>query len=159
MAALTNLAICTLRLFGRTGITEATRWAGRSMDRPLTITASLYDLETAVMVSALANETGPQQHNDRGNAQAAGQDLGTHGESENQADAGHGSGLSSLPPPLTQESVITSPTVHLPVTQAPVRPFVTFQRSRWPGMPSHPVGVVNACCRLCRKDIAADPDC
>ena len=36
-AALRNLAICTLRLFGRTDVTEATRWAGRSMDRPFTI--------------------------------------------------------------------------------------------------------------------------
>ena len=43
----------------------------------------------------------------------AGQDLGIHGEGENQADAGHGSGLSSLPPPMTQESVITLLTVHL----------------------------------------------
>jgi len=34
MAALRNLAICALRLFGRT---DATRWAGRSMDRPFTI--------------------------------------------------------------------------------------------------------------------------
>ena len=37
MAALRNLAICALRLFGRTDVTEATRWAGRSMDRPFTI--------------------------------------------------------------------------------------------------------------------------
>ena len=37
MAALTNLAICALRLFGRTDITEAARWAGRSMDRPCAI--------------------------------------------------------------------------------------------------------------------------
>ena len=37
MAALRNLAICALRLFGRTDITEATRWAGRSMDRPFAI--------------------------------------------------------------------------------------------------------------------------
>jgi len=36
-AALRNLAICALRLFGRTDVTEATRWAGRSMDRPFTI--------------------------------------------------------------------------------------------------------------------------
>jgi hypothetical protein len=31
-------------------------------------------------------ETGRQQHNDRGNVQAAGQDLGPGGECENQAD-------------------------------------------------------------------------
>ena len=37
MAALRNLAICALRLFGRTDVTEATRWADRSMDRPFTI--------------------------------------------------------------------------------------------------------------------------
>jgi predicted transposase YbfD/YdcC len=37
MAAPRNLAIGALRLFGRTGVTEATRWAGRSMDRPFTI--------------------------------------------------------------------------------------------------------------------------
>jgi predicted transposase YbfD/YdcC len=37
MAALRNLAICALRLFGRTDITEATRWASRSMDRPFTV--------------------------------------------------------------------------------------------------------------------------
>jgi len=37
MAALRNLAICALRLFGRTDVTEATRWAGRSIDRPFTI--------------------------------------------------------------------------------------------------------------------------
>jgi predicted transposase YbfD/YdcC len=37
MAALRNLAIGALRLAGRTGITEATRWAARSMDRPFTI--------------------------------------------------------------------------------------------------------------------------
>jgi predicted transposase YbfD/YdcC len=37
MAALRNLAIGALRLAGRTDITEATRWAGRSMDRPFTI--------------------------------------------------------------------------------------------------------------------------
>jgi len=37
MAALRNLAICALRLFGRTDVTEATRWAGRSMDRPFKI--------------------------------------------------------------------------------------------------------------------------
>jgi predicted transposase YbfD/YdcC len=37
MAALRNLAICALRLFGRTDITEATRWASRSMDRPFAI--------------------------------------------------------------------------------------------------------------------------
>jgi predicted transposase YbfD/YdcC len=37
MAALRNLAICALRLFGRTDVTEATRWAGRSMDRPFAI--------------------------------------------------------------------------------------------------------------------------
>ena len=37
MAALRNLAICALRLFGRTDITEATRWAGRSLDRPFAI--------------------------------------------------------------------------------------------------------------------------
>jgi predicted transposase YbfD/YdcC len=37
MAALRNLAICALRLSGRTDVTEATRWAGRSMDRPFII--------------------------------------------------------------------------------------------------------------------------
>jgi predicted transposase YbfD/YdcC len=37
MAALRNLAICALRLFGRTDVTEATRWASRSMDRPFAI--------------------------------------------------------------------------------------------------------------------------
>jgi predicted transposase YbfD/YdcC len=37
MAALRNLAIGALRLAGRTDITEATRWAARSMDRPFTI--------------------------------------------------------------------------------------------------------------------------
>jgi predicted transposase YbfD/YdcC len=37
MAALRNLAIGAIRLTGRTDITEATRWAGRSMDRPFTI--------------------------------------------------------------------------------------------------------------------------
>jgi predicted transposase YbfD/YdcC len=37
MAALRNLAICALRLAGRTDITEATRWASRSMDRPFNI--------------------------------------------------------------------------------------------------------------------------
>ena len=37
MASLRNLAISALRLAGRTGTTEATRWASRSMDRPFTI--------------------------------------------------------------------------------------------------------------------------
>jgi predicted transposase YbfD/YdcC len=37
MAALRNLAIGALHLAGRTDVTEATRWAGRSMDRPFTI--------------------------------------------------------------------------------------------------------------------------
>jgi predicted transposase YbfD/YdcC len=37
MAALRNLAICALRLSGRTDVTEATRWACRSMDRPFAI--------------------------------------------------------------------------------------------------------------------------
>ena len=37
MAALRNLAIGALRMAGRLDITEATRWAGRSMDRPFTI--------------------------------------------------------------------------------------------------------------------------
>jgi predicted transposase YbfD/YdcC len=37
MAALRNLAIGALRLAGRTDVTEATRWAARSMDRPFTI--------------------------------------------------------------------------------------------------------------------------
>jgi predicted transposase YbfD/YdcC len=37
MAALRNLAICALRLSGGTDVTEATRWAGRSMDRPFII--------------------------------------------------------------------------------------------------------------------------
>ncbi|MER5431357.1 hypothetical protein [Streptomyces sp. NPDC002588] len=34
MAALRNLAIGAHRLAGRTGITEATRWADRAMHRP-----------------------------------------------------------------------------------------------------------------------------
>ncbi len=37
MAALRNLAICALRLSGRADVTEATRWACRSMDRPFAI--------------------------------------------------------------------------------------------------------------------------
>jgi predicted transposase YbfD/YdcC len=37
MAALRNLAIGALRMAGRTDVTEATRWAGRSMDRPFSI--------------------------------------------------------------------------------------------------------------------------
>jgi hypothetical protein len=37
MASLRNLAIGALRMTGRTDITEATRWASRSMDRPFTI--------------------------------------------------------------------------------------------------------------------------
>ena len=37
MAGLRNLAIGALRMAGRADITEATRWAGRSMDRPFTI--------------------------------------------------------------------------------------------------------------------------
>src|SRR4249919_2025532 len=37
MAALRNLAIGALRMAGRTDVTEATQWAGRSMDRPFTI--------------------------------------------------------------------------------------------------------------------------
>jgi hypothetical protein len=37
MAGLRNLAIGALCLAGRTDVTEATRWAGRSMDRPFTI--------------------------------------------------------------------------------------------------------------------------
>ncbi len=37
MATLRNLAIGALRMAGRTDITEATRWAARSMDRPFTI--------------------------------------------------------------------------------------------------------------------------
>jgi predicted transposase YbfD/YdcC len=37
MAGLRNLAIGALSLAGRTDVTEATRWAGRSMDRPFTI--------------------------------------------------------------------------------------------------------------------------
>ena len=37
MAALRNLAIGALRIAGRIDVTEATRWAGRSMDRPFTI--------------------------------------------------------------------------------------------------------------------------
>jgi hypothetical protein len=32
-----NLAIGAIRLAGRADITEATRWAGRAMDRPFTI--------------------------------------------------------------------------------------------------------------------------
>jgi predicted transposase YbfD/YdcC len=37
MAALRNLAIGALHLAGRADVTEATRWASRSMDRPFTI--------------------------------------------------------------------------------------------------------------------------
>ena len=37
MAALRNLAVGALRIAGRADITEATRWAARSMDRPFTI--------------------------------------------------------------------------------------------------------------------------
>jgi len=37
MAGLRNLAIGALRMAGRTDVTEATRWAARSMDRPFTI--------------------------------------------------------------------------------------------------------------------------
>lgn len=37
MAALRNLAIGAHHLAGRTGITEATRWAGRAMNRPFSI--------------------------------------------------------------------------------------------------------------------------
>jgi hypothetical protein len=37
MAALRNLAIGAIRMAGRIDVTEATRWAGRSMDRPFTI--------------------------------------------------------------------------------------------------------------------------
>ena len=37
MAALRNLAIGALRLFGRTDIAEATRWATRKMERPFTV--------------------------------------------------------------------------------------------------------------------------
>jgi predicted transposase YbfD/YdcC len=37
MATLRNLAVGALRLAGRTDVTEATRWASRSMDRPFTI--------------------------------------------------------------------------------------------------------------------------
>jgi hypothetical protein len=37
MAALRNLAIAAIRLAGRTEIAEATRWATRNMQRPLTI--------------------------------------------------------------------------------------------------------------------------
>jgi len=48
MAAMRNLAIGAVRLAGRTDITEATRWASRSMDRHLPSLASHNDLETAV---------------------------------------------------------------------------------------------------------------
>ena len=48
MAGLRNLAIGALRLAGRTDITEATRWAGRSMDRPFTILGLHHDLGMAV---------------------------------------------------------------------------------------------------------------
>ena len=48
MAALRNLAIGALRLAGRVDITEATRWAGRSMDRPSPSSDSHHDLGTAV---------------------------------------------------------------------------------------------------------------
>jgi hypothetical protein len=37
MAALRNLAIGALHMAGRTDITEAARWAARSMDRPFTV--------------------------------------------------------------------------------------------------------------------------
>ena len=60
MAALRNLAIGALRLAGRTDVTEATRWAGRSMDRPFTILNSHHDLGTAVATtSAITTGTGP----------------------------------------------------------------------------------------------------
>ncbi|MFC5746934.1 ISAs1 family transposase [Actinomadura rugatobispora] len=42
MASLRNLAIGALRLSGRTGITEATRWAGRYMTRPFTVLGLAY---------------------------------------------------------------------------------------------------------------------
>lgn len=37
LAGVRNLTIGVLRLAGRTDLTEATRWAGRSADRPFTI--------------------------------------------------------------------------------------------------------------------------
>ncbi len=37
MAGLRNLAIGAIRLIGRTDITETTRWASRSMQRPFQI--------------------------------------------------------------------------------------------------------------------------
>jgi predicted transposase YbfD/YdcC len=42
MAAMRNLAISALRQAGRTDITEATRWASRSMDRPFAILRLTY---------------------------------------------------------------------------------------------------------------------
>jgi predicted transposase YbfD/YdcC len=42
MATLRNLAISALRLAGRPDVTEATRWASRSMDRPFTILGLTY---------------------------------------------------------------------------------------------------------------------
>jgi hypothetical protein len=42
MAAMRNLAISALRLAGRTDITEATRWASRSMDRPFAVLRLTY---------------------------------------------------------------------------------------------------------------------
>jgi hypothetical protein len=48
MAALRNLAIGALRLAGRADIAEATGWASRRADRPLTILESQPDLETTV---------------------------------------------------------------------------------------------------------------
>jgi len=37
MAAMRHLTVSALRLAGHTDITEATRWASRSMDQPFTI--------------------------------------------------------------------------------------------------------------------------
>ena len=90
-------------------------------------------LETAAVGSAPANETGRQQHNDCGNAQAAGQDREpTVGRESGRRRSG--SGFSSLPPPMTQEFALSLLTVHLPVTQAPVRAIRHFPKVEVAGM-------------------------
>ena len=52
MAALRNLAICALRPSGRADVTEATRWASRSMDRPFaSLGLNIMIFETAVQAN------------------------------------------------------------------------------------------------------------
>ena len=59
MAALRNLAIGALRLAGRPDITEATRWAGRSMDRPFhNPRTHIMILERPWLVAGLKHATG-----------------------------------------------------------------------------------------------------